>query len=183
MNWQNYDLLGEIIRAYGDAKLKGQFDGYCEKIRLVENETPLNDVKNIVFTPLGTKRLLMKVPIPNQIAESTLTMAIVRDAQNGLKKNGYHVYLHHVGQNSPLAIFFIVPQQYIPLPAMKKLKMNPEKIEDRVVYSFSEEEALELMNVSLGPKTLCPFQSYVYHDRTVLDTKSNYMQHIIFMVT
>ena len=147
LNWQNYDLLEEIIEEYGDAKLKGELEGYCEKMKLIEKETALKDIKNIVFTPLGTNDYLMKVPIPKQIAEPP--MAVVRDVQNELKKNGYsHVHPHHVGQNSPLAIFFIVPKQYLPLPAMKKLKINPAKIEDRVVYSFSEEEALELMNVS-----------------------------------
>ena len=155
LNWQNYDLLEEIIGEYGDAKLKGELEGYCEKIKLIEKETALKDIKNIVFTPLGTNDYLMKVPIPTQMEPP---MAVVRDVQSGLKKNGYsHVHPHHVGQNSPLAIFFIVPKQYLPLAAMKKLKINPAKIEDRVVYSFSEEEALELMNVSLASENHCIF--------------------------
>ena len=147
LNWQNYDLLEEIIGKYGDAKLKGEFDGYRKEIKVVENKTSLKDIKNIVFTPLGTNDRLMKVPIPSQTEETAL--AIVRVVQNGLKTNGFpRTHLHHVGQNSPLAIFFIIPQQFLPLTAMKKLKINSENIEDRVVYSFSEEEALELMNVS-----------------------------------
>lgn len=158
LNWQNYDLLEEIIEEYGDAKLKGEFNGYCKKLESVESKTSLKDIKNIVFTPLGANSFLMKVPISDQIADPK--MPLLRAAKNGFKRNGYsHVHVHHVGQNSPLAIFFTVPRQFFPLTAMKKLKRNPEKIEDRVIYSLTEEAALELMDVSFTSESLSLFQS------------------------
>ena len=148
LNWQNFDLLEEIIEAYGDSKLKGELQGYCKKVEVFENETSLEDVKNIVFTPLGPNSYLMKVPLNGKSK-----VADLRSIKNGLKKkNGYSV--HHIGQNSPLAIFFIVPQLFVPRPfiqptSLAKLKAAPESIEDRVIYTLSEEEVLQLLDVSI----------------------------------
>ena len=145
LNWQNFDLLEEIIEAYGDSNLKGELKGFCEEIEVFENETSLEDVKNIIFTPLGPNGYLMKVPL-----DGKPTLATARAIKNGLKKkNGYPV--HHVGQNSPLAIFFIVPRLFIPPISMAKLKATPESIEDRVIYTLSEQEILQLLDVS-NPK-------------------------------
>ena len=145
LTWQNFDLLEEIIEAYGDSNLKGELKGFCEEIEVFENETSLEDVKNIIFTPLGPNGYLMKVPL-----DGKPTLATARSIKNGLKKkNGYPV--HHVGQNSPLAIFFIVPRLFIPPISVAKLKATPESIEDRVIYTLSEQEVLQLLNVS-NPK-------------------------------
>ena len=115
LNWQNYELLEEIIEAFGDSKLKGKFESYYKDVKLFEIETSLQDVKNIIFTPLCSNGLLMKVPIPNEISSPTLSS--MRTIKNGLKKNGYPHTLccHHVGQNSPLAIFFIISRPLIPI--------------------------------------------------------------------
>jgi serine/threonine protein kinase len=145
LNWQNFDLLEEIIEAYGDSNLKGELKGFCEEIEVFENETSLEDVKNIIFTPLGPNGYLMKVPL-----DGKPTLATARAIKNGLKKkNGYPV--HHVGQNSPLAIFFIVPRLFIPPISMAKLKATPESIEDRVIYTLSEQEVLQLLDLTRLP--------------------------------
>lgn len=147
LNWQNYDLLEEIIEVYGDSVLKGKFEGYCKEVTTFENKTLLDDVKNIVFTPLGSG-FLMKVPIPNGIKKPKISL--VRAATNGFKRNGYPIQPHCAGQNSPLAIFFIVPRQRIPPTSLTKINLtNPEKIEDRVMMTLSEEDAALLMDVSI----------------------------------
>ena len=150
LNWQNYELLEEIIEAYGDSKLKGKFETYCKDMERFENESPLQDVKNIIFTPLRSNVLLMKVPIPDGISSPTLSL--VRTMKNGLKRNGYPhaICCHHIGENSPLAIFFIIPRPFIPTISMAKLSTsNSEKIEDRVICTLTEEEILQLMDVSV----------------------------------
>ena len=150
LNWQNYELLEEIIEAYGESKLKGKFESYCKDIEIFENETSLQDVKNIIFTPLCSNRLLMRVPIPNGISSPTLSL--VRNVENGLKRNGYShtMCCHSICKNSPLVIFFIIPRPFIPTTSMAKLSTsNPEKIEDRVIHTLSEEEVLQLLDVSV----------------------------------
>ena len=147
LNWQNYSLLEEIIEQYGDADLQGELAAYCHEVKLFEGDTPLDDVKNIIFTPLGPDQGLMRVPIPNSVQNPT--MGTVRVIQENLKKNGFCTVVHHVGHNSPLAVFFIVPRPLLTPTSMAKLKAtNSEKIEDRVVYTLSEDEVLELLDVS-----------------------------------
>ena len=148
LNWQKYDFLEEVIEEYGDPVLKSKFEEYCQEVKSVENENELEDIKNIIFTPLGSDSFLMKVPIPNGITQPK--MSLMRDATNGFRRNGYrHVSPHHVGHNSPLSIFFVIPWHLIPPALMAKLNLhNAKNIEDRVVYTLSEEEALWLMNVS-----------------------------------
>ena len=135
LNWQNYEFLDEIIEAFGDSKIKVKFESYCKDIELFEIETSLQDVKNIIFTPLCSNGLLMKVPIPNEISSPTLSS--MRTIKNGLKKNGYPHTLccHHVGQNSPLAIFFIISRPLIPRPIS-----NPEVLQlmDVSVYNYGK---------------------------------------------
>ena len=147
LNWQNYTLLAEIVSEYGDAGLKGELGAYCWEVHQFESTAALADVKNIIFTPLGPDQGLMRVPIPSWFQNQT--MGLMRQIQNGFQKNGYTTSPHHVGQNSPLAIFFIVPQLLLTPSSMAKLKAtNSEKTEDRVVYTLSEDEVLELLDVS-----------------------------------
>ena len=144
LNWQNFDLLEEIIEAYGDSNLKGELKGFCKEVEVFENETSLEDVKNIIFTPLGPNNYLMKVPV-NGISKPTL--ATQRSIKNGLRKNnGYPV--HRVGHNSPLAIYFIVPRLHLSPILTTKLKVAPESIRDRIIYTLSQDEVLKLLDVS-----------------------------------
>ena len=119
LNWQKYDLLEEIITEYGDSKLKGGLSDYCKEVEAFESKTLLSDVKNIIFTPSGSNDYFMKVPVPKEMDQS---LALVRHVKNGCKKNGHPIDFHHSGQNSPLAIYFIVPRLLVPPTEILKLK-------------------------------------------------------------
>lgn len=144
LNWQNYDLLVEIIKEYGNSDLEGELEDYRKEIVEFENKTLLSNITNVIFTPSGD-RYYIKAPVPGRISRPTLSTA--RKIQNGLKnRNGFHYPIHHVGQNSPLAIFFIVPRLLVPPTAI--VKSSTEKIEDRVIWTLSEEDVLQLIDVS-----------------------------------
>ena len=152
LNWHNYDLLEEIIDEFGNATLKAQLESYQENIDLFESETPMRDMKNILITPMGHSYCLVKLPIPKDISEPK--MGVARRVKNGLRRNG--ATLHHIGQNSPLAIYFNIPH-FIFLPkTIKKLNaFDSGNIEDHVVYTFSEEEVYQLLDVSHHDIMIC----------------------------
>ena len=143
LNWQNYELLEEIIEEYGDSILKGKLKSYCQDIAKFEKDTSLENIRNIIFTPLGPNRYLMKIPL-NGFSEPT--GATLRSFKDGLKKKGcVSYYVHHISQNSPLAIFFVVPLLLV--PPISKTK-DSEEIYDRIIYTLSKEEILQLLDVS-----------------------------------
>ena len=148
LNWQNFELLEEIIEAYGDSSLKGDLESYRQEITTFEKDTSLDDLRNIVFTPLGPNRLLMKVPL-NGITQPTGTT--LRSIKYGLKRNGLVScpLSHHVSQNSPLAIYFVVPRLLAPPFSVAKLNVASKEIDDRIICTLSKEEVFQLLGVSL----------------------------------
>ena len=141
-NWHNFDLLEEIIANYGDSTLKSELESFKKAIEAFEKQTPLNDVKNIIFTPLGSNCDLLKVPIPQHI--ETPTMHVARRIKIGLMKENDCAYpIHHVEQN---VIFFIIPRMNI-MHTVKKVKMDPRVIENRIAETLCEEHVLKLLEV------------------------------------
>lgn len=150
LNWQHYILLEEIINEYGDPNLKQDLESYCKEIELFEEATGLNDVRNIIFTPLGPNSHLMKVPIPEEVENPT--MGTVRKINNELKRiNGFPSPLHLIGKNSPLGIYFIMPQ--LPAPMFMK-DMSVSAIEsdelDLIVIQLSKKCVLQLLNIEVS---------------------------------
>jgi serine/threonine protein kinase len=139
LNWQNYDLLEEIILEYGGSGLKADLDSYCKETQIFESENELSDIKNIIFTPLGN-RYLMKVPVPNGVSQ--------RRVKNGLKRNGYPNTIHHCGQNSPLSLFIIVPKFLFPLPNLCPVQSD-DIIEQRIICTLSEDDVFRLLDLPL----------------------------------
>ena len=151
LNWQNYSLLGEIIEEFGDANLKKDLETYRHELFAFESKMPLLDVKHIIFTPRGSDQGLMRVPL-DDIPDPTLHTA--RCIQNGFHKNGFPTTLHHVGHNSPLALYFIVPRHLMP-PTFKHAIIDSTAVEDHVVCTLSNDDVRQLLDVSfgLGPPT------------------------------
>ena len=148
LNWQHFDLLEEIIEEYGDSALEQELESYCKEIELFEEETDLNDVRNIIFTPLPPNSYLMKVPIPEG---ETPTMGTVRRVKNGLKKmNGVSLPVHHVGKNSPFGIYFIVPRLFFPPAFMTELSVSvseSDEVEGCPIIKISEKFVRQLLNL------------------------------------
>ena len=183
LNWQNYDFLEEIIEEYGDAELKGEFDGYCKKIEMVENKTSLKDIKNIVFTPLGTYSLLMKVPIPNQFAEPTLArseslMAIAQKIKSKTSLKDQDT--SPTDPSTPPASLEEVPPQVreeieslaksfnnlriLTYHHLESLKVNPDELRVIVCYPERQWEGDDHKNVCLA-KSISVIFSIISHRR------------------
>ena len=155
LNWQHYDLLEDIIIEYGNSPLKNMLEEYLEDIKSFEGSTKLNDVKNIIFTPHGPNSYLMKVPVPEEIENPT--METVREVKNGLKKmNGFSYPLHHIGKNSPLGIYFIIPRLFLPPTFMTEPSISvtepADEIEGCIVIRLSNKFVKQLLNLPTSPK-------------------------------
>ena len=153
LNWQNYDLLEEIINIYGNTTLKAKLEEYCQQVRDFENTTPLSNVKNIIFTPLGPTRYLMKVPIPREVTEPSLTH--LRKIKTKFTSMHIPSAVHHVGQNSPLAIYFVVPQECVKLISFLHANDYGEKEENGIICTLSKQNVLRLLVSRVDKSSAC----------------------------
>ena len=152
LNWYHSDLLEDIIREYGSSTLQADMAEYCAKRREMEQRIPLEDVKNVVFCPACSHDVSIKALVPQNCK-----MSDMRRVQSGyILRNGIPNMLcriHTAASTSPLAIILLIPYDAAlklrllsPLPW--SIKNLPEGIQDRCIQILSEEETLQLMEVS-----------------------------------
>ena len=156
LNWQNYEVLGEIIKAYGNPELKEDMKSYSDIVNRFEARTPLKEILGLIMTPMRSNCVLVKAPVGDQN-----NVSAIRRIQNGYaRKNGIsHLSIpaHSVVKTSPLAILFIVPLELVPRlllqqASVAKIALNTkqtQQLEDRVIHTLSEEEVLQLLDVSM----------------------------------
>ena len=152
LNWYNSDLLEDIVKEYGDNKLQVAMEDYCAERREMEGRIPLENVKNVVFSPACSQDVAIKALVPQNSK-----MSDMRRVRNGYSlKNDIPKSLcreHTAASNSPLAIILLLPYDAalklrLPSPLPWPINGLPERIEDRCIQFLSEKETLQLMEVS-----------------------------------
>ena len=149
LNWYCSDLLEDIVKEYGSNQLQGDMEEYCAKRNKMEQRIPLENVKNMVLSPTCSHDVTIKALV------SQSAMSDMRRVRNDYSaKNGIPITLCRVYKaNSPLAIILLIPfdaalRLRLPLPLPWSVNNLPERIEDRCIQVLSEEETLQLMEVS-----------------------------------
>ena len=172
LNWYHSDLLEDIVKEYGSNTLQGDMEEYCAEKSEMDQRFSLENVKNVVLCPACSHDVTIQAFVPQNCK-----MSDMRRVCNGYsRRNGIPEMLcrvHTAASNSPLAIMLLLPYDAAlkvrpPLPLPWSIDVLPEKIEDRCICILSEEETLQLIEVSGSHSWLPALHSW---NSSLLDKK------------